>query len=141
MQSFNTLNKWPFLNELKAHLKNTEEAELLWKNIAPENLALLSKAINIKNQILNIATPSNAVAAKIKLITPNLLNSLKNQGYEVTAIQVKVQVKSDQPSRAKKPKIISQNAGSNLQNLATKLHGTPLGEALSKLAKKSSSLK
>jgi len=139
MRQFNTFNQYPFLKALNAHEDIAREAEAIWQAIAPDNLAILSRAINIKNQKLIITTPHNAVAAKIKLLTPTLLNHLKNQEYEVTAIQVKVQVKSVAPIPPKTLKTISPHAASNLKSLATKLEGTTLGEALSKLANKSSS--
>ena len=139
MRQFNTLNQYPFLKELNAHEDIARVAQTLWQTIAPDNLASLSRAINIKNQQLNITTPYSSVAAKIKFLTPSLLATLKNQEYEVTAIQVKVQVKSTEPAKPKQVKKISPHAATNLNALATKLQGTPLGEALAKLAVKSSS--
>lgn len=138
MRQFNTFNQYPFLNALNAHENSARQAEAIWQAIAPDNLAALSHAINLKNQKLIITTPHNAVAAKIKLLTPALLSNLKKQEYEVTAIQVKVQVKSEAPVTTKIPKKISAHAASNLKTLASKLQGTPLGEALRKLADKSS---
>jgi len=138
MRQFNTFNQYPFLSALNAHEDVARQAEAIWRVIAPDNLAELSRGINIKNQKLIITTQHNSVAAKIKFLTPTLLSNLKKQEYEVTAIQVKVQVKSVAPTPPKTPKIISPHAASNLKTLASKLEGTPLGEALSKLANKSS---
>ena len=104
MRQFNALNEFPFLRELRAREEMLQVAQTVWQQVAPENLAQLSHAHEIVNQQLKLVTPHNAVAAKIKLLTPSILNTLKNQGYEVTAIHVKVQVKSAPPKKQKKLK-------------------------------------
>lgn len=138
MQKFSAFNDYPFLKPLRDHETMSHAAQTIWQQVAPENLATLSQAKEIKNQQLKLTTQHNAVAAKIKLLAPTILNALKKQGCEVTAIQVKVQVKSTPPKKQKKLKEISPQAGKNLEALAQKLTGTALGDALEKLAKKSS---
>lgn len=139
MLKFSAFNDYPFLKPLREHHAMSQAAQTIWQQVAPENLGALSQAQEIVNQQLKLTTQHNAVAAKIKLLTPSILSALKKQGYEVTAIQVKVQVKSSPPKKQKKLKKISPQAGKNLEALAQKLTGTPLGNALEKLAKKSSS--
>lgn len=139
MLKFSAFNDYPFLKPLRDHQAMAHAAQTIWQQVAPENLATLSQAQEIVNQQLKLTTQHNAVAAKIKLLTPSILSALKKQGYEVTAIQIKVQVKSSPPKKQKKLKEISPQAGKNLEALAQKLTGTPLGDALEKLAKKSSS--
>ena len=139
MLKFSAFNDYPFLKPLRDHQVMSQAAQTIWQQVAPENLGALSQAQEIVNQQLKLTTQHNAVAAKIKLLTPNILSALKKQGYEVTAIQVKVQVKSSPPKKQKKLKKISPQAGKNLEALAQKLTGTALGNALKKLAKKSSS--
>lgn len=138
MRQFNAFNEYPFLRELRAREEMSHIAQTVWQQAAPENLATLSRAIEIVNQQLRLTTPHNAVAAKIKLLTPSIVKTLKNQGYEVTSIHVKVQVKSTQPEKQKKLKTISPYAAHSLSALAEKLPDTPLAQVLSRLAKKSS---
>jgi hypothetical protein len=138
MRQFKAFHEYPFLRELHAREEMTHLAQTVWQAVAPENLAELSQAQEIVNQQLKLSTPHNAVAAKIKLLTPSILKTLKNQGYEVTAIHVKVQVKSTPPKKAKKIKKISHQAAHSLSTLAEKMPNSPLGEALARLAKKSS---
>lgn len=139
MRKFSAFNDYPFLQPLREHEAVSHVAQTIWQQVAPENLAALSQAQEINNQQLKLTTQHNTVAAKIKLLAPSIVNALKKQGYEVTAIQVKVQVKSEAPKKQKKLKKISPQAGKNLEALAQKLAGTALGNALEKLAKKSSS--
>jgi hypothetical protein len=138
MRKFSTLSEYPFLKTLQGHEEMARHAQSIWQQVAPENLASLSQAQEMNNQQLKLTTPHNAVAAKIKMLAPSILNALKKQGYEVTAIQVKVQVKSTPPLKQKKTKEISPQAGKNLEDWAQKLAGTQLGDSLAKLAKKSS---
>lgn len=136
MRQFNSLLKQPELVALNAHTKEAQVAQNIWEKIAPENLAQFSHATAIKNQQFTILAHSNAVAAKIKLFIPSLLIQLEKQECEVTSIRVKVQVKSTPIAKPKAIKKLSLQAGSDLKILAEKLTGTPLGEALARLASK-----
>jgi hypothetical protein len=136
MRQFNSLLKQPELVALNAHTKEAQVAQNIWEKIAPENLAQFSHATAIKNQQFTILAHSNAVAAKIKLFIPSLLIQLEKQECEVTSIRVKVQVKSTPVAKPKVIKKLSLQAGSDLKILAEKLTGTPLGEALARLASK-----
>ena len=136
MRQFNALLKQPELIALNAHTKDAQVAQKIWGLIAPDNLAKFSHASSIKNKQLNLYAHNNAVAAKIKLLIPSLLIQLEKQGCEVTSIQVKVQVKSSPQPKSKAIKQLSNQAGNELNQLAEKLSGTALGEALARLAKK-----
>jgi hypothetical protein len=136
MLRFNALLNNPGLASLDAHAKEAQAAQKIWAEIAPDNLAQLSHAASIKNQQFTIFANNNTVAAKIKLFMPSLLIKLEKLGCEVTSIRVKVQVKSSPQAKPKVIKKISSKAGLDLDFLAKKLAGSPLGDVLSKLAKK-----
>lgn len=136
MQRFNALLNQPELIMLKARNQEAQTAQKIWEAIAPDNLAQLSHASSIKNQQFTVIANNNAVAAKIKLFIPSLLIKLEKQGCQVTAIRVKVQVKSTPPTKTKTIKKLSTHAASNLNQLAEKISGTTLGDALARLAKK-----
>ena len=136
MRQFNALLNQPELKGLAAHSKENLAAQKIWLSIAPGNLGQLSHASSIKNQQLNLYASNNAVAAKIKLCIPSLLIQLEKQGCEVTAIRVKVQVKSSPQAQPKAIKKLSRQAANELDGLAKKLSGTDLGDALARLASK-----
>ena len=136
MRQFNALLKQPELIALNAHTKDAQVAQKIWGLIAPDNLAKVSHASGIKNKQLNLYAHNNAVAAKIKLLIPSLLIQLEKQGCEVTSIQVKVQVKSSPQPKSKTIKKLSSKAGNEHNQLAEKLSGTALGDALARLATK-----
>jgi len=135
MQRFNVLLNQPELTALNARNQQNQAAQKIWEAIAPDNLAQFSHATGIKNQQFTLYANNNAVAAKIKLLIPSLLIKLEKQECEVTAIRVKVQVKSTPQPKVKTPKTLSPFAANQLKELGEKLSGTALGDALSKLAK------
>lgn len=133
MQRLNTLLHHPELNALNARTQETQAAQKIWEAIAPDNLAKFSRAGSIKNQQLTLYADNSVAAAKIKLLLPSLLIQLKNQECEVTAIRVKVQVKSSPQARPKKLRKLTPAAASSLKALGEKLAGTELGNAINKL--------
>jgi hypothetical protein len=135
MQRFNALLKQPELIALNARNQQTQVAQKIWEAIAPDNLARFSHVSSIKNQQFTVFADNNAVAAKIKLLIPSLLIRLEKQECEVTAIRVKVQVKSTPQPKLKTQKKLSPIAATHLQQLGKVLSGTALGDALVKLAK------
>ncbi len=137
MRQFNSimLNQ-PELIALNEHTLESQAAQKIWLDIAPEGLANLSYASSIKNKQFTLFANNNAVAAKIKIFTPSLLIKLEKKGYEVTSIRVKVQVKSTHQAKIKTPKKLSAHAANELNLLSQKISGTPLGEALAKLVTK-----
>ncbi len=136
MRQFNSLLNQPELSALNARNLESQAAQKIWIAIAPDNLAKFSHASSIKNKQFNLFADNNAVAAKIKLFIPSLLIKLEKQGCEVTSIQVKVQVKSVRQAKIKAIKKLSPHAADELNLLSKKLSGTPLGEALARLATK-----
>jgi hypothetical protein len=137
MQRFNTLLKHTEINALNTPTQETQAAQKIWQAIAQYNLAKFSRASSIKNKQFNVYADNSVVAAKIKLLLPSLLIQLQKQVCEVTAIRVKVQVKSSPQPRQKTPRKLTPTAVSNLKDLSVKLAGTALGDALNKLYKSS----
>ncbi|TFW70358.1 DUF721 domain-containing protein [Methylotenera oryzisoli] len=135
MQRFNTLLKQPELNELNQRTLEAQASQKLWAEIAPDGMANYSHISGIKNKQFTVYANNNAVAAKIKLLIPSLLIKLEKQGYEVTAIRIKVQAKSNPLPTPKSTKSLSSEAISQLQKLELRLSGTTLGDSLTKLLK------
>ena len=135
MERFNSLLKHPELNALSSRTQQSQAAQKIWEAIAPTEVSKLSHASSIKNQQFTVFADNSVVAAKIKLLLPSLLIKLQKQECEVTAIRVKVQVKSTPQTKASTPRKLSAIAAQRLQTLGNKLSGTPLGDALNKLSK------
>ena len=106
-----------------------------WLQNLPENLKPCSMVGDLNKGVLTVFATQNAVAAKIKLMTASLLIQLKNQGIEVTAIQVKMQVKSAaKPQKIKPTRQLSRQTATQLQSLAETMQGSDLAESLQRLA-------
>lgn len=135
MRQFNNINQLPFASALKAHNEQSAFAQQVWEAIAPNELLSLTHAITIREDKLIIATAHNAVAAKVKLLTPNILTRLSKLNLNVTAIQVKVQVKSEIPVNSTVPRKLSKNAANHLKAASEALEPGPLAECLANIAK------
>ena len=78
---------------------------------------------------------NNAVAAKLKLLTPRLINDFCQFGAEVTEIRVEVQPRqSKQAKIAPKRARLSQGGSQSLQALAERLPDSRLKLAVTALA-------
>lgn len=106
----------------------------IWEGIIPENLRPFTRAGGIKHRRLTVFADNGAVAAKLKLLSPNLLKNLQNKGLEVTSIRVEVQVQSKRRARPEEARTLSGKAAGTLSQLAEKLPDSPLKEALRRLA-------
>lgn len=107
----------------------------LWLQNLPENLQAYSMVGDFNKDVLTVFATQNAIAAKIKLMAPSLLIQLKNQGLEVTAIQVKVQVISPaKPQKIKPNRQLSKQTATQLRRLAQTMQGSDLAESLQRLA-------
>ncbi len=139
MQRFNSLLKHAELSGLQTRSSETQAAQKIWEAIAPAEVTKFSHASSIKNQQFTVFADNSVVAAKIKLLLPSLLIQLQKQVREVTAIRVKVQVKSTPRMKPKPPRKLSINAAKQLKKLSHQLGDTPLGAALHKLSQKAES--
>ena len=135
MEQFKAILRQLELNGLNTHNRQSQAAKKIWQTIAPAELLKFTHAGSIKNHELTVLADNNAVAAKLKLLLPSLLIQLKKQECEVTAIRVKVQVKSTPQTKPKALRKLSPAAVSSLKKLSSKLSGTMLGDALDKLSK------
>ena len=128
-------------NNVSAH----QQLQQLWQAAAPTVLVENSFAGSITNGQLVVYADSAIVANKIKLMQASLLtqlenlqkNNLKFRECKVTAIKVKVQVKSRPKTIIKAPRKLSNNAAVSLKKLANTLGESALATKLNLLASKS----
>ena len=138
MRRFNALFKeTPELAALLGQADSVAASQTIWNTVLPDTLKPFTRAGSVKQGRLTVYADNGAVAAKIKLLSPGLLTKLQNQGLEVTAILVEMQVKSSPRKPTKPVRNISPQAASRLGKLANELSGSALGEALSKLSRRS----
>lgn len=109
-----------------------------WQAATPKIVGEYSFASSLINGQLIVLADSAIVATKIKLTQASLLTELQNlqnhnQSFrecKVTAIRVKVQVKSRPKSVIKTPRRLSNSASNNLKQLAEDLLAKNKGDSL-----------
>lgn len=135
MLRFGTLSQQDStLQTLSAQAEHINALQKAWEAAIPPSLKRQCHAGLLDNQQLTVYATSGTIAAKLKLLTSGLLAKLTTQGLEVTAIRVKVQVKSDLRQPAKAARSLSSTAADELKKLAASLPDSPLRTALKQLA-------
>jgi hypothetical protein len=137
------------LNQLAQNVQVHQNLQQLWQTATPKLLSQNSSASSLSNGQLTVYADSSIVASKIKLTQASLLKQLQNlqlsdplfRECKVTAISVKVQVKSRHKVVIKTPRKLSTSAANSLKNLAEDLLAknkgeSPLAAKLNALARK-----
>lgn len=132
------------LNALCKNVQAHQHLQQLWQATAPKILTESSFVSSLTNGQLTVYAQSAIVANKIKLTHASLLTQLHNlqkndplfRECKVTAIAVKVQVKSHPKPIIKTSRKLSTGAANSLKNLAQDLGESPLALKLNALASK-----
>jgi Dna[CI] antecedent, DciA len=132
------------LNNFNQNIKAHQLLQQFWLAAAPKIIAENSFASSLINGQLLVLADSALVTNKIKLTQASLLTQLQNlqlstQAFrecKVTAITVKVQVKSRPKAVIKAPRVLSRRASNSLKQFANDLGDSPLANKLQALASK-----
>lgn len=108
-----------------------------WSTVAPE-FSRFSHVLGLHEGALTIAVQSGAAASRIRLMETQLLqrirdfcqNSRKIKGLNLSAIKVKVQVKSRPPRKQKRIQAPSSRALRALEHCADQINNPALENAL-----------
>jgi len=106
-----------------------------YEQIAPSSLVRASHVIQIDQQTLLVAADNGSVAAKLRQLAPELTKILQNMGYEITGIQIRVQVALPITTRPSRPTSLSAIGRQQLADFTVKLQDSPLKTALQRLAR------
>jgi Dna[CI] antecedent, DciA len=132
------------LNHLVKNVQVHQNLQQIWQAATPKLLSQNSFASSLSNGQLTVYANSSIVASKIKLTIASLLTQLQNlqisepsfRECKVTAISVKVQVKSHPKPTIKTPRKLTSSAANSIKNLAASLGESPLATKLNALARK-----
>jgi hypothetical protein len=110
------------------------ELRRIYSELVPQQLLRSSSIVNYKRQTVVIFAESNAIAAKLKLLSPRLVNGFSKCGAEITGIRLKVQPRQE-PRKALTPKQakLSAAGAESLEALVKRLPDSKLKQALTKL--------
>jgi hypothetical protein len=116
------------------------ELRRIYTKLVPEQLSKSSAIVNYRQRNVVIFADNNAIAAKLRLLSPRLVNDFSKCGLEVTGIRLEVQPRQaprndEMHKRAK----LSQAGAKSLGTLARQLPDSRLKQALAGLAAQGSS--
>src|SRR5664279_4751586 len=98
------------------------ELRRIYTKLVPQQLSRSSSIVNYKQQKVVIFAENNAIAAKLRLLSPRLVNDFSKSGMEVTGIRIEVQPREDAaPDAGPKQAELSQAGAGSLQALASRL--------------------
>jgi len=126
------------LARLAGHAARLLRLQRLFESAVPRPLARGARVANLKLGRLVIHADNSAVAAKLRQITPTLVDVFRNEVAEITGIQVAVQprpgTQPQAPAATHEP--LGDHAKQGLTSLAERLPGdSALSQALRRLVK------
>ena len=111
------------------------EIRRIYSRLVPQQLLRSSAIVNYKQQKLVIFAENNAVAAKLRLLSPRLVDDFSKSGVEVTGIRLEVQPRDANPAvTAAKTARLSPAGAHRLSELARQLPDSRLKQALADLS-------
>ena len=107
------------------------ELRRIYSEIAPQQLLGSSSIVNYKQQTVVIFAENNAIAAKLKLLSPRLVKDFSKRGVEVTGIRLEVQPRENpRETLAAKQARLSAAGAESLEALARRLPDSELKQAV-----------
>ena len=111
------------------------ELRRIYTELVPQQLSRTSSIVNYKQGNVVIFAENNAIAAKLRLLSPRLINDFSKRGVQVTGIRLEVQPRetpkqSFPPKRAK----LSAAGAKSIDALARSLPNSKLKQAVAELA-------
>ena len=100
----------------------------------PESLARCCSIANYKQGSIVIFAANSAVAAKLKLLSPALLEELSRRAVEVTGLEVRVQPLNSEGQLVEKSAKMSVEAALGIGRLVEQLPDSELKTALGRIA-------
>src|ERR1019366_7926227 len=71
------------------------ELRRIYSELVPQQLLRCSSIVNYKQENVVIFAENNAIAAKLKLLSPQLLNGFSKRGVQITGIRLQVQPRQE----------------------------------------------
>lgn len=111
------------------------ELRRIYSKLVPQQLLRSSSIGNYKQQKVVIFAENNAIAAKLRLLSPRLVNDFSKSGVEVTGIRIEVQPRQSTEQETKPKQARLSRAGAEcLDALAARLPDSSLKQAVRLMA-------
>lgn len=111
------------------------ELRQLLTRLLPEPLARACTVANYKSGKLVVFAENNAVAAKLRLLSPTIRDRFSDRGVQVTQMDISVQAPDATQEKPDKTARLSGSAVASLAELASQLPDSPLKACIALMAK------
>jgi hypothetical protein len=125
----------PELRAMNREIRQLMALQSALAEVLPHNLAAFATVASMNAGEITLFADSGAVAAKLRQMTPRMLTSLRQRGYEITGIRLQVQVSIRDNPLPPKQISISVEARNVIDSLTERLDPSPLKSALKRLAR------
>ncbi len=126
----------PELRAMNREIRQLMALQSALSEVLPHNLAAFATVASMNAGEITLFADSGAVAAKLRQMTPRMLTSLRQRGYEITGIRLQVQVSIRDNPLPPKQISISVEARKVIDSLTERLDPSPLKSALKHLARR-----
>jgi hypothetical protein len=130
------LNSLPELQALNRELKQLAVLQTAVTEILPNDLIASTRVSVMKAGTVTLSATNGAAAAKLKQLSPRILNALRKHEYEITGIRVEVQLRTRDNSLPPKQISLSSSASDAIEVLSKQLGNSPLKTALDRLSRR-----
>jgi hypothetical protein len=95
------------------------------------------RVLQLRENTLHIAAPNAALATRLRQVLPKLQQGLRDNGWGIEQIRLKVQLMPTQPAPPppSEPRVLSSSAIASFASLASQIEESPLRDALQNLLK------
>jgi hypothetical protein len=125
------------LRQLSSKAEQLLSLQRHYESFSPPSLARNSHVLQLDQHTVVIAANNGAVAAKLRQMTSELISLFQARGYQITGIQIKVQVTAAPLVASSEPRVLGKAAQDALGKLDKTLPDSPLKTALRRLGKRS----
>ena len=124
------------IDSLMPQAKRLLELREILAGALPESLARSCSIANYRQGKVVVFAANSAVAAKLKLISPELLQHLTGRGIEVTGMEIRVQPPTHEAQRVEKHAKLGESALTEFADLCEKLPESELKNAVGRMARR-----
>jgi len=125
----------PELRALNREIRQLMGLQRALAEVLPHNLAAFATVASVNAAEMTLFADNGAVAAKLRQMTPRILTSLRDRGYEITGIRLQVQVSIRDNPLPRKQISLSVEARNVIDSLTDRLPSSPLKLALNRLSR------
>lgn len=122
------------INSLMPQAKRLLELRQVLLDVLPEPLADSATVANYRQGRIVVFAVNSAIAAKLKLLAPALMNRFTALGVQVTALEIEVQPSLGAAKKRPKGAILTEGARQALADLEAQLTDPKLKSTISAIA-------